>query len=628
MAGPQRKPRLMSLSASASLFVSSTTAAKKRRTREPVAVDALPLSSSSSSDEQAEGDGGQRKGQAPKIGHASDSSASAGYSRRGDMGQTEFRPSAAPVRNARQSSQTGTGHRAMDLRQRSMGKRGTSTQDDDDSSISSRGSKRPRPAGAATVTRAFQPPSSQASSQGSQASGADPLFSRTRQHPPQVGYSRQPSFTSAGRGATSSFKKVHVHGSSDVDEISEPESRSTFIRPCKLSPETASLPKRFQLKKPAASEDEDDAATVSKAQFKWPVKSLARSPPPTKKVTGKKHADIPLGSTLESLKSRQKWRQRQRPTQTKERPRPSRLEEAKKALRKKDPAASSDSADDDENSARPAVFRMPAVCSTDEHASYNGGEPISSDEHASDSGDDSEETMAFESAVCPLCSAPMDEETLLALLPPDKGPGKVTTSAGSVRLQLMKFDEKMSFCAAHRQRTAKKTWTLRGYPDIDWDRLEGRIRKHGGHVQGVLEDRVPSHFRRLLQEQRLGGGSIGGDARDPSRGSTTSVPGYYGQRGLRIMSEAIVQRFSVVLRRQAVQDPLIAARGYLQFVQDVLVPELAVRLIMEDMGVGAEGARQILGESVAMGELMHEDVDVVTDGEDEDEALESGSDGG
>src|SRR5262249_2532417 len=95
------------------------------------------------------------------------------------------------------------------------------------------------------------------------------------------------------------------------------------------------------------------------------------------------------------------------------------------------------------------------------------------------------------------------------------------------------------------------------------------------------------------------------------------TPGYYGPRGLRTMSEGIIRRFSTILRRRAVEDRLVSARGYMGYVQAVLVPELTVRLIMEDMKIGSEDARRVLGESVGLGELLSEDVgDVVAANED------------
>ena len=71
----------------------------------------------------------------------------------------------------------------------------------------------------------------------------------------------------------------------------------------------------------------------------------------------------------------------------------------------------------------------------------------------------------------------------------------------------------------------------------------------------------------------------------------------------------ITKTFSANIRRLAAKDKLIAAGGVLAYVQAVLVPELAMRLIMEDMRIGVERAREVLCESAELGDLVNEDGD-------------------
>ena len=87
------------------------------------------------------------------------------------------------------------------------------------------------------------------------------------------------------------------------------------------------------------------------------------------------------------------------------------------------------------------------------------------------------------------------------------------------------------------------------------------------------------------------------------------------------MSENIIDSFSSQLRRIAVTDRLVAARGVTGYVQNVLVPELAVRLICEDMGLGAEESRQIMRESISLGDLLNEEVEDVITWKEGDETL-------
>ena len=76
--------------------------------------------------------------------------------------------------------------------------------------------------------------------------------------------------------------------------------------------------------------------------------------------------------------------------------------------------------------------------------------------------------------------------------------------------------------------------------------------------------------------------------------------------------ENIMSNFSPKMRRLAASDKLISSSGVSGYVQAVLVPELAVVLAKEDMGVDDdERARAILRESVEIGDLLNEEEDEV-----------------
>ena len=63
------------------------------------------------------------------------------------------------------------------------------------------------------------------------------------------------------------------------------------------------------------------------------------------------------------------------------------------------------------------------------------------------------------------------------------------------------------------------------------------------------------------------------------------------------------------MRAVSVTDELVA-RDVSAYVQMVLVPELATRLVMEDKGVDEERARDVMEESTALGMLVQrEDYD-------------------
>lgn len=83
--------------------------------------------------------------------------------------------------------------------------------------------------------------------------------------------------------------------------------------------------------------------------------------------------------------------------------------------------------------------------------------------------------------------------------------------------------------------------------------------------------------------------------------------GYYGPRGGQLFEEKILSRFSGLIRQLAGRDSIMASRGVSEYIQGVLVPELATLLIMQDMSVDSEAARKIMRESTEMGELINDE---------------------
>jgi hypothetical protein len=76
----------------------------------------------------------------------------------------------------------------------------------------------------------------------------------------------------------------------------------------------------------------------------------------------------------------------------------------------------------------------------------------------------------------------------------------------------------------------------------------------------------------------------------------------------------IISNFSSHIRRLAATDKIISSGGVSGYVQAVLVPELAVLLVKEDMGVDDEEARGILQESIEIGDLLNEEEEEVING--------------
>ncbi|ROW11500.1 hypothetical protein VMCG_00931 [Cytospora schulzeri] len=189
-------------------------------------------------------------------------------------------------------------------------------------------------------------------------------------------------------------------------------------------------------------------------------------------------------------------------------------------------------------------------------------------------------------ALCPMCEEPVDKKWL----------GDFSKN------QRMSIARQAKFCHLHKKRSAKEIWAAKGYPEINWETLESRIAGQHDFLESLINGEK-SYYGDVHKE------SINtGKNRTLLKTEDYPTPGYYGLRGMSIMTETIVEMFSALLRERAPRYKLISARGYTGFVQSVLVPELAVKLIREDMCLGdEEEARVVMEESRAIGEIIHDE---------------------
>ncbi|KAK4220292.1 RTC4-like domain-containing protein [Rhypophila decipiens] len=202
-------------------------------------------------------------------------------------------------------------------------------------------------------------------------------------------------------------------------------------------------------------------------------------------------------------------------------------------------------------------------------------------------------------ALCSMCDQEVDEKVR------EKFDAKHPGSRFNLRRE-------QQFCQFHKRNSARKTWKAKGYPDINWNKLDKRIADRHKFLQAILEG-GQSYYGDIFKNSVKSGQN-----RTLLKSETNMTPGYYGIRGLRVMTDNLTYKFSGLLRERAVQDRLISARGHTAYLQTVLVPELAVQLIKEDMSVTEEKARTIMEESTTVGELLNEEVkDVVLESEDE-----------
>ncbi|KAF5659695.1 hypothetical protein FHETE_9292 [Fusarium heterosporum] len=215
----------------------------------------------------------------------------------------------------------------------------------------------------------------------------------------------------------------------------------------------------------------------------------------------------------------------------------------------------------------------------------SGLEQLSDIESDNDTLLKDEETLQDKTAPCPWCGESVSEQAL-----------KEFSKGKRLNVQMQ-----TRFCAKHKKETAMETWRERGYPHIEWDRLEERLDGHRAFLTRIVDGKQ-SHFRDILAEK-----VETGQARSLKKEGNLN-PGYYGPRGCKLMCDYLVEEFGESLKEKATKDRVISGRGSAAFIQSVLVAELAVQLIMEDMHVCATEARGIMEESKTLGELIHEEV--------------------
>ncbi|KAJ5308894.1 hypothetical protein N7508_004273 [Penicillium antarcticum] len=192
-------------------------------------------------------------------------------------------------------------------------------------------------------------------------------------------------------------------------------------------------------------------------------------------------------------------------------------------------------------------------------------------------------------ALCPMCKAEVDREML-----------KLFEAQPKQRIR-----EQQQFCASHQERSAMREWEAKGYPEINWDTFDERLQGHFPELEKLLVPDTSCYYRNILDTSMKSGQAKNFRLTLDGDGLESITCGYYGTKGAGKMLQAVIDRFSLRLRRLATSDHIAKTAGVAGYAQSVLVPELAVRLVKEDMNVSDEAARQILRESIEIGERLN-----------------------
>ncbi|KAF2627755.1 hypothetical protein BU25DRAFT_392042 [Macroventuria anomochaeta] len=225
---------------------------------------------------------------------------------------------------------------------------------------------------------------------------------------------------------------------------------------------------------------------------------------------------------------------------------------------------------------------------------------------------------AEEGTACPICNEPVDQDYYWDFW---KDRNKTVKNQAA-------------FCHTHRKSTAQKEYLAEGYPAKDgvpalnWSRIPERIKKHRMVLHAILAGEKPSIYRTRYEPLALTGKAAAVPSKrtdlSPSKQAelasyalddNTVYPGYYGPRGRRLITESVMSLLNTEIKRST--DPVVQTSGPATFVQAVLVPEVSVRLIMEDLKVDWDGAEEVRERTFEMGVLLNEEIEdeVVVDEE-------------
>jgi hypothetical protein len=126
-----------------------------------------------------------------------------------------------------------------------------------------------------------------------------------------------------------------------------------------------------------------------------------------------------------------------------------------------------------------------------------------------------EDTLETKQSLCPWCKEPVDPELLLRFQSQPK----------------QRIREQQRFCDSHKQTRAQEEWHDKGYPIIDWDTFDDRIRVHFDDLENILVPDSQSYYRNILDSTLKSGKAKNFRLTLEGDGLEMISCGYYGTRG-------------------------------------------------------------------------------------------------
>jgi RTC4-like domain len=174
---------------------------------------------------------------------------------------------------------------------------------------------------------------------------------------------------------------------------------------------------------------------------------------------------------------------------------------------------------------------------------------------------------------------------------------------------------RLGYCQRHENHSTLREGKGKGYPEeFDFIKIRSRIKKLLPEIRESLDEE--SVVLKTLQSK-----TKHRNAATPMSLFHTldyTQPGYYGARGASLITEIILENMGDEIRhKNGLMEGLRFCGGVTGYISSVIVPEVGIRLIMDDLKVDWENARKIMKESIAYGAVIN--AAVITDDDDDDD---------
>ncbi|KAK9237618.1 RTC4-like domain-containing protein [Lipomyces kononenkoae] len=163
-----------------------------------------------------------------------------------------------------------------------------------------------------------------------------------------------------------------------------------------------------------------------------------------------------------------------------------------------------------------------------------------------------------------------------------------------------------AICTSHRREATLAESSGKNYPtELDEGVLAERAEKYVSILSDIINENRPSVFQERAKASGLVQGGRRMDALlQMENGLDDLLPGYYGLKGSSVLLRVALRSSENEIRRASRRNRWITNVSITGYASAVLVPELAIRLIMEDQNVDEEKAEMIRQDSLEYGRIV------------------------